>query len=197
MNRPSFAVGVASRFATRRIRGHVVAASDPKQFESFGLVPEFSIVASGAPSSIGTPIPLRPRIDEPGAQDAGPFGETFFNTASTPRESWTIAVGSKQLVQDARLYSDLLGTSKGGVYMKTGLSSLRATRDVFRVFDACVPLIGGDIAAEHIWPMIAKKNVRKLMLSSLSRRLVLKLAPRGIMEQTAYSSLQGPRSQSY
>ena len=172
---PNFAVTVASWFATWRIGGHVMTAADPRQFEKFGLAPDFVIVPDGALSPVGTSVPMHASIliDEPGDQVEAPAGKTYFHTANTPRDSRAMAVSPIQLVQDACLYNDLLGAPVGGVYMTTGLSSLRAMRDVFRAFDAGVHVVGGDVAPEDVWPVIKKTNVTELMLSPLSLHRIL------------------------
>lgn len=175
---PNFAVTVAFWFATWRIGAHVMTAPDPQQFVEFGLTPDIVIVTIGETTPVGTPVFLHANslVDEPGVQTEAPARKTFFHTANTPRDRRVMAVESKQLVRDARLYSDLLGEPQGGVYMTTGLSSLRAMRDVFRAFDAGVHIVGGDIAPEHVWPVIRKTKIRELMLSPLSLREVLKHA---------------------
>ena len=175
---PNFAVTVASWFATWRIGGHVMTAQDPEQFVQFGLAPDFVLTPSNKTASVGATVPVHPKllIDEYGAQRRAPAGKTYFHTANTPRDVRAMAVGPNQLTQDARNYCHLLGPATGAVYMTTGLSSLRAMRDVFRALNSGVHVIGGDVAPETAWPTIRNNKVRELMLSPLSLHLLLKHA---------------------
>ena len=176
---PNFAVTVAFWFATWRIGGHVMTAPDPRQFVDVGLPPDFVIVPDGAISPVGKTVPLRANslVDEPGAQVEAAPGKTYFHTANTPRERRAMAVGPQQIINDARLYSDLLRPPKRGVYMTTGLSSLRAMRDVLRAFGAGVHVVGGDVTPQAIWPRILDSSVGELMLSPLSLHKIMEFAP--------------------
>lgn len=178
---PNFAVTVASWFATWRIGGHMMTAQDPRQFVQFNLTPDFVIVPDGVQAPVGTTVPVHPNllIDEYGEQTRAAAGKTYFHTANTPRDTRAMAVGPDQLISDARRYSDLLGAPEGGVYMTTGLSSLRAMRDVFRTMDAGVHIIGGDVSPDAAWPVIKETKTRELMLSPLSLHLILKHAGDG------------------
>lgn len=175
---PNFAVTVASWFATWRIGGHVMTAQLPQQFEPFDLAPDFVLMPENVDAPVGRAVPVHPKllIDEPGPQLRAPAGKTYFITANTPRDTQAMAVGPDQLIMDGLRYCDLLGTASGGVYMTTGLSSLRAMRDVFRSMMSGVHIIGGDVATDAAWPLIRRTETRELMLSPLSLHLILKHA---------------------
>lgn len=175
---PNFAVTVAYWFATWRIGGHVMTSLDPRQFIPFGLTPDFVISPAGEQALVGNTVPIHSKllVDEFGEQTTKCPGKTYFHTANTPRATRAMAVRPEQLVKDAQHYADLLGAPAGGVYMTTGLSSLRAMRDVFRTMQAGVHIIGGDVAVDAAWPLIRQTETRELMLSPLSLHLILKHA---------------------
>lgn len=173
---PNFAVTVAFWFATWRLGGHVMTAPNPQHFEQFGLAPDFVLVPSGTHTSVGKAVPVHSKllIDEHGVQTRSEAGKTYFVTANTPRDIRAMAVSPSQIIQDGLRYNTLLGAPRGGIYMTTGLSSLRAMRDVFRSMHAGVRIIGGDVAPDAAWPLIRETEVRELMLSPLSLHLILK-----------------------